>query len=137
MKRAAAVILAAMVTATMFAACASDKPAEQSTTAAEQSATEQATEKATEAPEEPYKETHTLYFKDSANGSGATATFFNSVSGKSEDVKMTKLVPRSAVLLCFRIMICPLRITCRLHEGSVFDTIREDNTDRIILYKVR
>lgn len=91
MKRAAAVILAAMVTATMFAACASDKPAEQSTTAAEQSATEQATEKATEAPEEPYKETHTLYFKDGANGSGATATFFNSVSGKSESVVMKKI----------------------------------------------
>ena len=117
MKKLAATVPAASMVLSLFTACGAEK---------KEGTTE--TNKAS---------LHTLYFRDSSKSTEVTATFFNSVSGKSEDVKMTKLVPRSAILLCFRIMICPLRITCRLHEGSVFDTIREDNTDRIILYKVR
>ena len=37
-----------------------------------------------------YPDTHTLYFKDSLKSGKATATFFNSASGKSEAVEMKK-----------------------------------------------
>lgn len=38
-----------------------------------------------------YPETHSLFFKDSNKSSKATATFFNSVNGKSENVEMKKI----------------------------------------------
>ena len=66
----------------LFSACGREKKSENS----EISVTEETAEQALE-----YPEMHSLYFKDSNKSAEATATFFNSVSGKSENVEMKKI----------------------------------------------
>ena len=67
MKRALSVFLTIAVITVLFTACGAGQ------------------EKA------KYPDTHTLYFKDSLKSGKATVTFFNSASGKSEDVEMKKI----------------------------------------------
>ena len=84
MKRRISLVLSAAVLVSLFAGCASEStdPAQETV----QSGTEAA---AAAVPE--YKTTHTLYFKDSTKSGKAAATFFNSDSGKSEEVEMKKV----------------------------------------------
>ena len=70
MKKLAATVPAASMVLSLFTACGAEK---------KEGTTE--TNKAS---------LHTLFFRDSSKSTEVTATFFNSVSGKSEDVKMTK-----------------------------------------------
>lgn len=71
MKRVISVMLAAAMAAALCTACQPENTSE-----------------STAAVKEGY---HTLYFKDSAKGSRAVATFYNSVSKESEDIEMTKI----------------------------------------------
>ena len=92
MKRIITVLLAAAVITSLSAACGAQKPANadkdvQTTAAAEN-------EKEAESP------VHTLYYKDSTKSSEAVATFFNSDSGKSENVEM-KLVSEDSSSVTF------------------------------------
>ena len=84
MKRILSALLAVLTVPALLTACGSEK--KQGSESSNSSAVQEATEPT--APE--YPETHTLYFKDSAKSGKATATFFNSVSGKSENVEMKK-----------------------------------------------
>lgn len=84
MKRIISVLLAVSTVPALLTACRNEKMQESESSAA--SAVQEPTEPAT--PE--YPEKHTLYFKDSTKSSKAIATFFNSVSGKSENVEMKK-----------------------------------------------
>ncbi len=75
------------LTAALFTACGSEQTQTQTQdTQQTADATKDTAEKAAK-----YPDTHTLYFKDSAKSGKAVATFFNSVSGKSEDVEMKKM----------------------------------------------
>ena len=84
MKRILSALLAVLTVPALLTACGREK--KQGSESPNSSAVQEATEPT--APE--YPETHTLYFKDSAKSGKATATFFNSVSGKSEKVEMKK-----------------------------------------------
>ena len=66
MKRFLSVVLSVTVMIMLLSACGTEKKPE-------------------------YPETHSLFFKDSNKSSKATATFFNSVNGKSENVEMKKI----------------------------------------------
>lgn len=87
------------MTAALFTACGtnnttdkneSTKPANASEQFKE-NVTEKTTEKATEEATISNTGSNTLYLKDDAKSSKAVATFFNSASGKSEDVEMEKI----------------------------------------------
>lgn len=84
MKRILSALLAVLVVPALFTACGTEKKEEsdESTASVVQDSTEPT------APE--YPETHTMYFKDSTKSSKATATFYNSISGKNENVEMKK-----------------------------------------------
>ena len=83
MKKYISVILAAALVSSLFAACGAEKNDETEATTQAQPATETA--------KEDSSPIHTLYFRDSAKSSKAVATFFNSDSGKSEEVEMKKI----------------------------------------------
>ena len=89
MKKLWSIITAAALTAAVFAACAGKQP-DNSAKASPTSTPSEATE-AKEAAQKPYESRHTLYFKNSAKSGKAVATFFNSRSGKTEDVAMQKI----------------------------------------------
>ena len=110
MKRILSAVLTTTMIMTLFVACGKEQTqttpktendqsqytTEQTTAEATQEATQETTQKATqEATEQTTEENievgyHTLYFKDSSKSTKAVATFFNSNSGKSEDVEMKK-----------------------------------------------
>ncbi|MBQ6413062.1 MAG: alpha/beta hydrolase [Ruminococcus sp.] len=92
MKRIITVLLAAAVITELFAACGAQKPANADKDAQTTAAAEN--EKEAESP------VHTLYYKDSTKSSEAVATFFNSDSGKSEDVEM-KIVSEDSSSVTF------------------------------------
>ncbi len=75
---------------TLFTACTNDTT-EKDKSNPTTTVTEQATEATTEQTTEAENNYHTLYFKDSSKSNKAVATFFHSVSGKSEDVEMKKV----------------------------------------------
>ncbi len=86
MKKILSALLAVLTVSALLAACGNEKKQESEVSATSAAAVEEATEPTT--PE--YPETHTLYFKDSTKSGKATVTFFNSLSGKSENVEMKK-----------------------------------------------
>lgn len=74
MKRILSALLAAVMIASLFTACTKERPPEKD-------------------PSEvipPYEATHTLYFRDGLKSKKAVATFFNSKTGESVDIEMTK-----------------------------------------------
>lgn len=81
------------LTAALFTACGSEQTQTQTQTQAQTQDTQQTADATKNTAEKAakYPDTHTLYFKDSAKSGKAVATFFNSVSGKSEDVEMKKM----------------------------------------------
>ena len=100
MKRILSAVLAVTMASALFTACGTENTTDkrestQSTTKAAEQAkenvTEKTTEKATEEATISNTGSNTLYLKDDAKSSKAVATFFNSVSGKSEDVEMEKI----------------------------------------------
>ena len=83
------ILTVTMITALLTACTAETTKNNDNNPSATENITEQATEAITEQPTEE-NSIHPLYFKDSSKSSKVTATFFNSVSGKSEEVEMTK-----------------------------------------------
>lgn len=66
MKKTLSILLIITIISALFAACGTQKVTE-------------------------YPDNHTIYFKDSSKSQKAVATFFNSGSGKSEDVEMKRI----------------------------------------------
>ena len=83
MRKFLSAILAAAMISSLFVGCEVNSGKETDKTTPKSEVTEQAKE------ENAAK--HTLYFKDSSKSDKATATFFNSLSGKSEDIEMEKI----------------------------------------------
>ena len=80
------------MTATLFTSCSTENttPKNENNQSAA-SVTENTTENVTEQATEETVKYNTLYFRDKSKSSKATATFFNSKSGESEDVEMKKI----------------------------------------------
>ncbi|MBQ3970378.1 MAG: hypothetical protein II685_07860 [Clostridia bacterium] len=94
MKRFLSAILSALAVVTLLSSCSAEKNYDKNLKIEENS------QIITETPDKeiPVSETeeknetiHTVYFKDSAKSSSATATFFNSANGSSENVEMEKI----------------------------------------------
>lgn len=82
MKRLTAGVLSGMVCLSMMAACSQNEKSPESTPTEQTPATAEATQKTTEPA------LHTLYIQAPKEYTEMTATFLNSVSGKTTDVKM-------------------------------------------------
>ena len=83
MKRIITAILTAAIVTSLFAACGGQKNSESDGSIQ--------TTSATEAENKAADPVHTLYFRDSAKSSKAVVVFFNSDSGKREEVEMKKV----------------------------------------------
>ena len=88
MKRLLSAILASTLAVTLLSACTQEKPPENSEPA--ESVNDPASAPSEEETNREEDNVHTLYFKDSNKSNKATVTFFNSLTGKSEDVEMRK-----------------------------------------------
>jgi len=81
MKKVLSILLSAAMITALLSACGTQN----------QSEAGDGTSPATEAKNADDSPVHTLYFRDSAKSKKAVANFFNSGSGKSEDVEMKKV----------------------------------------------
>ena len=98
MKRFLSVILAVVIAMALLTACSSENTtanyenslisSETSNDNSEESEENKENEESQE--NEESEVSHTLYFKDSSKSSKVSAVFFNSESGKSENVEMKK-----------------------------------------------
>ncbi len=94
MKKIISVVLTAALSAVLFTACGTEqtqnRDKQESAAASKDTAEKSSAENSSAEKAAKYPDTHPLYFKDSAKSDKAVATFFNSVSGKSEEVEMKK-----------------------------------------------
>ena len=81
MRKNIIILLTAKIFASFFTACGTQQKEAEGVT---QAVSATAADKADSSP------VHTLYFRDSSKSSAAVATFFNSDSGRSEDVEMKR-----------------------------------------------
>ena len=81
MKKVLSILLSAAMITALLSACGAQN----------QSEADDGTSPAAEAKNADDSPVHTLYFRDSAKSKKAVANFFNSGSGKSEDVEMKKV----------------------------------------------
>lgn len=85
MKRVLSAVIAMALLPCMLCACGSDTVQDANTNTSNQTATESATKTDEDTG------SHTLYFRDFRKSKKAVATFFNSSTGKSENVKMKRV----------------------------------------------
>ncbi|MBQ7521388.1 MAG: hypothetical protein IJU14_00730 [Clostridia bacterium] len=85
MKRSLSVILIVTMAMILFTACAKETTDEDKNNQST-NITEQTTESTTTQATEVENSRHTLYFKDSSKSDKAVATFFHSISSKSDGV---------------------------------------------------
>ncbi len=81
MRKNIIILLTAIIFSSFFTACGTQQKEAEGVT---QAVSATAADKADSSP------VHTLYFRDSSKSSAAVATFFNSDSGRSEDVEMKR-----------------------------------------------